>query len=171
MNAFVEAEFAIPLSIRLVPAIVSIIGAFLAVFIYHFIPVASRPRTGHLFTFLSQKAYRFLMNGWFFDVIIINFVIKPTIFLGLIISKVLDRGVIEIVGPYGFTRGLNNTAHVIARYDSGLVTSYALYMVLGILVIFLYVYSNLIFDNQQDYGLILVYLSSIILLPHPSSLD
>ncbi len=160
--ALVEAEFALPLNIKLLPAIVSIGGASLAVFVYHVIPSFSVNITR---SNIGLILYRFLIGKWLFDVVIVGFVIKPALALGHVISKVLDRGVIELVGPFGLTTGLTDTSRLIARYDSGLVTSYALYMVLGILVLILYAYSSLILGGGEDYGLLLVFLSSLALLP------
>ena len=161
--ALVEAEFAVPHNIKLLPAIVSISAASLAVFIYHVIPSFSVnfTRSG-----VGLFLYRFLMGKWLFDVIVVGLVIKPALSLGHIISKVLDRGVIELVGPFGLTTGLTDTARLIARYDSGLVTSYALYMVLGILILFLYAYAPFVLDAGENYGLILVFLTSLALLPN-----
>ena len=158
--SLVEAEFALPLSIKLLPAIVSIISASLAVYVYHVIPnfAVSVTRSG-----VGQVLYQFLVGKWLFDIIVVGLVIKPILFLGHIISKVLDRGVIELVGPFGLTTGFTDTARLIARYDSGLVTSYALYMVLGILVLILYAYSN--FWGEEDYGLVVVFLATLTLLP------
>ncbi|KAI9708689.1 MAG: NADH dehydrogenase subunit 5 [Candelaria pacifica] len=163
--ALVEAEFALPLGLKLLPAIVSIGGASLAVYIYHVIPGFSVnvSRSG-----VGLFLYRFLVGKWLFDVVVVGLVIKPALALGHVISKVLDRGVIELVGPFGLTTGLTSTARLIARYDSGLVTSYALYMVLGILVLILYAFAPIVlgnFDAGEDYGLLLVFLTSLMLLP------
>lgn len=161
--ALVEAEFAIPLIIKLLPAIVSISAACLAVFIYHVIPssAVNITRSG-----IGLFLYRFLVGKWHFDVNIVGFVIKPALSLGLIISKVLDRGVIELVGPFGLTTGLTDTSRQIARYDSGLVTSYAVYIVMGILILFLYISAPFVIDNTvEDYGLILVFLTCLALMP------
>ncbi len=50
------------------------------------------------------------------------------------LSKTLDRGVIELVGPYGFSSGLNNSSKSISSLDTGSLTSYALYFMMSLLV-------------------------------------
>lgn len=159
-NALVEAEFALNLNIKLFPLIVTIISAMFAIYMYHVIPSGNFARNG-----IGLFLYQFLIGKWFFDVIIGGFIIKPFLKISHIISKVLDRGVIEFVGPFGLSKGLTNTARLITRYDTGLVTSYAVYMVLGILVLVLYAYSNLVLGVGEDSGLILIILSSLALLP------
>lgn len=161
--ALIEAEFSLTMIIKLMPLIVSISGAILAVFVYQFYPVTSLVRNG-----VGFFLYQFLLNKWFFDVIRRGLVIKPALNLGHIISKILDRGVIEIVGPFGLSTNLIMTSRQIAQYDSGLVTSYALYMVLGILILILYTYSNLVLGGtgEDTSGLILVFLIALALLPN-----
>ena len=161
--ALVEAEFALPLIIKLLPAIVSISGASLAVYLYHNLPGlavnVSRSNIG-------IALYRFLVGKWLFDVIVGGLFIKPFLTLGHIISKVLDRGVIELIGPFGLSTGLTDTAQTIARYDTGVVTSYALYIVLGILSLVLYAFAPIVLGGSgEDYGLILVFLVTLAFLP------
>lgn len=161
-NAIVEAEFGLTIFIKLLPLIVSISGAFFAIIIYNLIPSFAVSFSRNV---IGNIVYRYLINSWSFDHIIINFIIKPFLNSSHIISKVLDRGVIEIVGPFGLTTGLTNTAHVIAHYDTGLVTSYAVYIVLGILILVLYAFSNLVLGNDEDSSIILLMICSLALLP------
>ena len=161
--ALIEAEFSLSMIIKLMPLIVSISGAILAVIIYNVFPVTRLVRNG-----IGFFLYQFLLGKWFFDVIRVGFVIKPALNLGHIISKILDRGVIEVVGPFGLSTYLIMTSRQIAQYDSGLVTSYALYIVLGILILILYTYSNIVLGNNGEdiSGLILVFLTALALLPN-----
>lgn len=39
--------------------------------------------------------------------------------LGYVISKVLDRGIIELVGPYGLATGLSSGSSNVAKLDKG----------------------------------------------------
>lgn len=110
---------------------------------------------------VGLNVYRFLIGKWLFDVIITGLIIKQGITLGHIISKTLDRGVIELIGPFGLTTSLTITAHQIARYDTGLVTTYSLYMVLGLLSIIFYVFV-LGTGTDVDLSLIIVFLISLI---------
>lgn len=104
------------------------------------------------------------MNKWYFDVIINNLLIKPFIIFSYIISKNIDRGIIETVGPFGLTTGITNTAQQISQSDTGLVTSYALYIVLGILILILYSNINLINVWEQDNSLFLIFIICYFLI-------
>jgi NADH-ubiquinone oxidoreductase chain 5 len=64
-----------------------------------------------------------------------KFVIATGMKLGYTITKVLDKGVIEALGPSGLSTVLSNTGLNISKLDTGIVTSYALYIVLGFISI------------------------------------
>ena len=73
--------------------------------------------------------------------------------LGYTVTKVLDRGVIESVGPYGLSTVLGNTGFNISRLDTGIVTSYALYIVLGFISILFIVLPYLLTGAPNLIGL------------------
>ena len=90
--------------------------------------------------------------------------------LGYLISKVLDRGVIELIGPYGLTTGLQTSSKDIANLDTGNLTSYALYFMMSLLLLTLFLFSPTLLSlvditSQSLSRLLLVYLSVLILLP------
>ena len=84
---------------------------------------------------------------------------------GYIISKVLDRGVIEIVGPYGLSNLLSNTGSNIAKLDTGVITTYSLYITLGLLSLLFLVFSPILLDTSllSEMRLMIIYISSLIL--------
>jgi NADH-ubiquinone oxidoreductase chain 5 len=61
-------------------------------------------------------------------------------------TKVIDKGSIELIGPYGLEKGLVSLSSSIAKLDTGVITSYALYILVGltfyILIPYLYVVDN-----------------------------
>ena len=75
--------------------------------------------------------YSFFNGKYFFDVIYNHYIINKALGLGLVTSKVLDRGLIEKVGPFGLTDTFYNSSRQIATLDTGIVTSYALYIKIG----------------------------------------
>jgi NADH-ubiquinone oxidoreductase chain 5 len=52
-------------------------------------------------------------------------------------TKFIDKGSIEYIGPYGLEVGLSFLSKKLSNLDSGLVTSYALYILSGFI---LYIY-------------------------------
>lgn len=79
--------------------------------------------------------YKFFNGKYFFDVIYNNYIINKALSLGLVTSKVLDRGLVEKIGPFGLTGSFYNTSRQLATLDTGIITSYALYIILGLISI------------------------------------
>ena len=165
----IEAEFGLALIIKLLPAIGSLFGAILAVYLYHNVPLFTINLTNNKIVY---SVYTFLNGKWLFDNLYNVYVINGGLNIGIAVSKLLDRGLIEIIGPYGFSSILNNTGRSVGFYDTGVITSYALYIILGLIsfifILFAPVLLSTTSDNlffNGDGCLILVYLSTLILLP------
>ena len=64
-------------------------------------------------------------------------------------TKVIDKGSVELLGPFGLEKGLVNLSKNIASLDTGVITSYALYILVGlifyILTPYLYISDNNLF--------------------------
>nr|QNH92699.1 NADH dehydrogenase subunit 5 [Wolfiporia cocos] len=141
--SLVEAEFSLPLGLKHLPLIFTILGSVIAVLAYHKFPefVISLTETS-----LGRKIYTFLNGKYLFDVVYNNYIIGVGLKLGYIISKVLDRGVLEIVGPFGLSKTLSTTGNNIAKFDSGIVTDYALYIVIALLSFIFVLFNSLLMD-------------------------
>jgi len=168
--SIIEAEFSLPLIIKLLPTLLSILGATSAIFLYHVYPEFIINLTDSA---LGKKIYTFLNGKYFFDIIYNYYIISAGLLTGNTISKVLDRGVIELVGPYGLASVLENTANNIAKLDTGVITTYSLYITIGILSLVFLVFAPLLFDTYiiSEFRLIVIYISALFfsLLPNLSN--
>ena len=168
--SIIEAEFSLPIIIKLLPTLLSILGATGAIFLYHVYPDFIINLTDSA---LGKKIYTFLNGKYFFDVIYNYYIISAGLLTGNTISKVLDRGVIELVGPYGLASVLENTANNIAKLDTGVITTYSLYITIGILSLVFLVFAPLLFDTYiiSEFRLIVIYISALFfsLLPNLSN--
>ena len=81
--------------------------------------------------------FKNLLNSLLF-VIYNNFIISKGLEYGYTISKLFDRGIVEMVGPHGLSVSIYKTANNISNLDSGVITTYALYIVLS-LISFLFI--------------------------------
>lgn len=155
----IEAEFSLPLLYKLLPAILSLLGAGTALLVYHKLPYFTITNTK-----LGYMIYTFFNGKYFFDVIYNHYIINKALELGLVTSKVLDRGMIEKIGPFGLTESLSNTSRQIATLDTGQITSYALYIILGFisltLLLFIPIFSVL--DTIADLRIVLLFLVCLI---------
>jgi NADH-ubiquinone oxidoreductase chain 5 len=166
--SIIEAEFSLPIFIKLLPAIFSLLGASLAIFLYH---KNSEFIINFTETSVGRKIYTFLNGKYFFDVIYNNYFISGGLNLGYSISKVLDRGVIELLGPYGLSVLLTNTGKNISNLDTGIITTYSLYITLGLISLLFLVFSSILLDNSylSDIRLVIIYISSLALVTSSSS--
>jgi NADH-ubiquinone oxidoreductase chain 5 len=91
----------------------------------------------------------------------------------MVTSKILDRGAIELLGPFGLTNSLYGGSRQIAAFDTGIVTQYALYIMIGLisitLLLFVPILSGISLDNIGDLRLILLYGASLLFIAMPSS--
>jgi len=94
-----EVEFFISPIIKLIPLVVTLIAGSIGLFSPYFIAYNN----------WSYSFYRFLSVKWGLDHII-NYFAYFILHLALIISKVIDRGLIEIVGPFGVSSLLVQTS-------------------------------------------------------------
>lgn len=159
--SLVEAEFALPLLIKLLPAILTLVGASTALYMYHLVPSFTIELTDSK---LGQILYRFFNAKYYVDVIYNHYIIGGGLQLGYTISKALDRGVIELVGPYGLSNSLYSSSNDIAKLDTGNLTSYALYFSINLVTIVFLLFSPLLFTTSLfDPRIVLVFIAALTL--------
>jgi NADH-ubiquinone oxidoreductase chain 5 len=145
----IEAEFSLPLLVKLLPTILSVLGALLAFYLYsiksgylfitnlfYVSPVVShkgKGKGGLMISSIIKNLYSFLNGKYLLDIIYNNYIISGGLKLGHVIFKLLDKGIIELVGPFGLSEGSYNTSYLISRLDTGVITTYALYITLGLI--------------------------------------
>ena len=165
--SLIEAEFGLPQIIKLLPAIGTLIGAGLALYLYHMLPVFTIDLTKNA---LGQKLYQFFNGKYYVDVIYNHYIINGGLQLGYVISKVLDRGIIELVGPYGLATGLTSGSKDIAKLDTGNLTSYALYLAIALVTLVMILLSPVLLNAALiNVPLILVLLVAMVCLPYINS--
>jgi NADH-ubiquinone oxidoreductase chain 5 len=161
--SIIEAEFSLPILIKLLPSLLSLFGALTAIFLYHknisFVIDLTE-------TSLGRKIYTFLNGKYLFDVVYNNYIISIGLQLGYNISKIIDRGIIELLGPHGLSNIFTFAAYNISKLDSGLITTYALYFTLGLLALLFLVFAPILIDTSylSEIRLIIIYLASIIIV-------
>jgi NADH-ubiquinone oxidoreductase chain 5 len=161
--SMVEAHFSLPLLSKLLPVIFSLFSAGLALYLYNMSPNFLISLTGSSF---GRTMYRFFNGKYYVDVIYNHYIINGSLQLGYIISKVLDRGVIELVGPNGLSSSLTVGSQDIAKLDTGNLTSYALYLMLGLVGLTFILFSpKLLGNTMSDPRLVLVMVVSLLLFP------
>ena len=162
----VEAEFSMDRLVKLLPSILSLLGAVLAVYLYHF-----TPQLFFMENSIIRKIYTFLNGKYLFDVIYNHYFIGKGLQLGYFVSKVLDRGVIELIGPYGLSNNLIGTGNTLSKADTGIITYYALYISIALLILIPLAFSTFMFDSSQiiEMKISIIYFASLLFVFTSSS--
>merc|ERR1712070_877705 len=138
-----DTEFAVPTIFKILPLIFTVSLSLLSIILSDFIPKAlisfKLSRFGYnVYSFFNQ---RFLVE-LFYNRYVTDLILK----LGGQTTKVIDKGSIELVGPFGLEKGLMRLSRSIASLDTGVITSYALYILVGLtsymLIPYLYTVDN-----------------------------
>ncbi len=168
--SIIEAEFTSETNpiIKLLPAILSLIGAILSILLYHNSPEFLIGLTD---TSFGRKLYSFFNGKYYFDVIYNHYIVSAGLKLGYTISKQIDRGAIELLGPYGLAKAFTETGMNIAKLDTGIITTYSLYITIGLLTLIFLVFSPVLVDITiiNEIRLFIIYFASLILVLSPSS--
>jgi len=126
----IDAEFA-PHFFKLLPVCLSIIGATFALFFYTF---SSKDLFLLKISIVGRKLYTFLNKKWFFDKIYNEFINQSFLNFGYKISyKAIDRGIIEMIGPFGLTKTVLNNSNILAKLQNGSIYDYSFWMFLGLI--------------------------------------
>nr|YP_010131424.1 NADH dehydrogenase subunit 5 [Bruguiera sexangula]YP_010131458.1 NADH dehydrogenase subunit 5 [Bruguiera x rhynchopetala]QPZ76244.1 NADH dehydrogenase subunit 5 [Bruguiera sexangula]QPZ76302.1 NADH dehydrogenase subunit 5 [Bruguiera x rhynchopetala] len=124
-----ESEFAAPTITKLIPILFSTSGASVA---YNVNPVADQFQRAFQTSTFFNRLYSFFNKRWFFDQVLNDFLVRSFLRFGYEVSfEALDKGAIEILGPYGISYIFRRLAERISQLQSGFVYHYAFAILLG----------------------------------------
>jgi NADH-ubiquinone oxidoreductase chain 5 len=125
-----NTEFAVPTLFKLLPLLFTILLSAIAIILSEFLPRTiisfKLSRMGYsIFSFFSQRFFIELLYNKYITGLILK--------LGSQTTKILDKGSVELLGPFGLEKGLLSLSKSISRLDTGVITSYALYILVGLI--------------------------------------
>lgn len=133
----INTEFGVPTIFKLIPFILTLFFSFVAlIYSEYMASLISKFKFStigyYIFGFFNQ---RFLIE-FFYNKYIVNTVLN----IGGQTTKVLDKGVVEWIGPFGLWTILNKISKRVSSISKGVVTDYALYILVSLCVILSYVF-------------------------------
>jgi len=139
-----DTEFAVPTLFKILPLIFTITLSLISIFFFEYRPKVlvyfKNSRLGYnIYGFFNQ---RFLVE-LFYNRYITDTILK----LGGQTTKVIDKGSIELIGPFGLEKGLITLSKSISKLDTGVITSYALFILVGLIFYILIPYFCTIDNN------------------------
>jgi NADH-ubiquinone oxidoreductase chain 5 len=152
-----DTEFAVPTLFKLLPLVFTISLSALAIILSEFLP---KVLLNFKFSRLGYNIFGFFNQRFLIEMFYNKYITGLVLNLGGQTTKVIDKGSVELLGPYGLEKGLISLSRNIASLDTGVITSYALYILMGFIFYILIPYIAL-FDNSLLL-LILLALFSVI---------
>lgn len=125
-----NTEFFVPVIFKLIPLFFTISLTGLSILFTEFYPKLlikfKYSNTGYnIFGFLNQRfAVELIYNKYVSGIVLT---------LGGQTSKDMDKGIVETFGPYGLQKRFTEISRSISSLSTGLVTNYALYILIGLL--------------------------------------
>ena len=138
-----DTEFAIPLLFKLLPFFLTI---FLSMVSIIFSEYYTKSIIQFKYTNLGYNIFSLFNQRFFIELFYNKFISGIILKLGGQTTKFLDRGSVEYLGPYGLEIGLIYISKNISKLDSGVITSYALYILSG-LIFYIFIWNNIILDE------------------------
>ena len=132
-----NTEFGVTTLFKLLPFMLTIVSILISTYLFEILPrfliYFKSSRFGYnLFNFFSL---RFLV-----EFIYNRLIVRSTLSLGGQTTKLLDKGSVELVGPYGIEKRLLKLSDKLNKLDTGIITSYALYILIGLILYMLLPY-------------------------------
>jgi len=139
-----NTEFAVPTLFKLLPLVFTISLSVLAIILSEFMP---KVLISFELSRLGYNTFSFFNQRFFIELLYSKYVTGLVLKLGGQTTKILDKGSVELLGPFGLEKGLLSLSKSISTLDTGVITSYALYILIGLIFYILIPYLSL-FDNS-----------------------
>lgn len=148
-----DTEFAVPTLFKLLPLFFTIFLSLISLFFTEFYP---KLLVWFKFSSFGYNIFSFFNQRFFVELFYNKYISGVILKLGGQTTKVMDKELVELIGPYGLERNLTNLSKSINNLTTGVVTSYALYILIGLIsyICVLY-YSNFVKDFLEIILLIL----------------
>lgn len=156
---FLEAEF-LPIFIKWLPFFLSLIGLLIAsyinIFNYVFFTYSKNNGAIAFFSFLVSKK-------WYIDIFQNRAVVNTLLNFGYLTSyKTLDRGFVELSGPYGISKLILSYSKKLVTLQTGQITHYLFFMVLGLCLFSLLIWCSVNHAFILNYCLLSIFFLLII---------
>nr|QUQ05909.1 NADH dehydrogenase subunit 5 [Microconidiobolus nodosus] len=125
----IEGEFSIPLYIKLLPLVGSIMAMVIGNAIY------SRKEGIIGDTGIKKRIYRFLNKKYHIDNIYNSYILTNVLNMGYITSKRLDKGVLELMGAKSIINKISDQSKMLASLDNGYIPNIAINIIIGLILI------------------------------------
>nr|YP_010632604.1 NADH dehydrogenase subunit 5 [Stereocaulon dactylophyllum]WBP63374.1 NADH dehydrogenase subunit 5 [Stereocaulon dactylophyllum] len=126
-----ETEFAVPNIFKLLPLLLTVILSAVSLILSEYL---SNLLVKFKFTRLGYNTFSLFNQRFLIELFYNKYITRSILNLGGQTTKVLDKGSVELLGPYGLEKGLLKLSKGLSSLDTGVITSYALYILIGLIL-------------------------------------
>jgi NADH-ubiquinone oxidoreductase chain 5 len=151
-----NTEFSVPVIYKLLPLMLTISLTIISVLSTEFYPSSLME---FKYSIIGYNIFSFLNQRFGVESIYNKYISGIILFLGGQTSKDMDKGIVEKFGPFGLETKLTDMSKSINNLSTGLVTNYALYILIGLLFFF-----NILYFSEFmniNYILMIIFLTLI----------
>jgi NADH-ubiquinone oxidoreductase chain 5 len=129
-SILIDTEFGVPTFNKLLPLILSVICAIIALYLFEKNPyIISTLKKSNF----GCNIYRFFNQRYWFELIYNRCIVKCVLYFGYITNSKIDRGILELIGPRGVVAALYKWSNLFASFDSGSIARYGFVIYSGLL--------------------------------------
>jgi len=151
-----DTEFAVPTFYKLLPLFFTVSLSIFSILFTEFYPTL-------LIKFklsnLGYNVFGFFNQRFLVEMFYNKYISGLILYLGAQATKVMDKGSVEKFGPFGLEKNVTGISNLINRLSTGVVTSYALYILVGLVFYISILYLT---KNNEDSLLFIIIIFGII---------
>lgn len=160
-----DVEFGVPTMFKLLPFFFTVLFSVLAIVLPEYLPESI---INFKLSTLGRNIFGFFNQRFLVEMFYNKYITNLVLHLGGQTTKVLDRGSLELIGPFGLEYFLINFSKSLNGLSTGVVTSYALYILIGFIQFILIFYLSA--EINPSLIILLILLASFSLSDSKASL-
>jgi len=125
-----DTEFAVPIIFKLLPFIFTISLVLISLIFSEFF---GKLLINFKFSNLGYNIFSLFNQRFLIELFYNKYITDVILKLGGQTTKIIDKGSVELLGPYGLEKGLLNLSKNIGNLSTGIITTYALYILIGLI--------------------------------------
>jgi NADH-ubiquinone oxidoreductase chain 5 len=129
-ESIIETEFAVPILFKLLPLILTVT---LTILFLLYSELSVKSIIGFKYSKFGYNTFSLLNQRFFIELFYNKYISQKILDLGGQTTKILDRGSVEYIGPYGLELSIQHLGNKLSKLDTGIITSYALYILSGLI--------------------------------------
>ena len=164
----IDAEF-IEHQFKILPVILSLLGATSSFILYSYF---NNTLFNLKISYLGKKFYNFFSKKWFFDKVYNEYITQSLFKFSYSSSyKLIDRGIIEILGPMGLSSLITKQAKIFYKLQTGSIYHYSFTILLALTILIGVRQFWLLFGLVVDYKVFVILFITLCVYNYNEKLD